>query len=179
MHTMSGHYQKIYQLWTTKMSSLHPAPWWEVSIDLAGPLPSNDMMLVVIDDHRRFPEAEIIGSTSAKTMVQKFDSIFSRQGIPETVRTDNGVSSFSKAKWNVSWIQCWKQSELLTLNRRTGNKSCIGFCANIVRHHTPPLQLFLLKPWTTVVSAHSFLNFLLVTHHHSLTPSLKSNKMMN
>ena len=61
------------------------------------------MLLVVIGDYSRFPEVEIIGSTSANTVVPKLDSIFSRQGIPEMVHTDNGppfqgedFSSFSK-----------------------------------------------------------------------------------
>ena len=73
-----------------KIVSLPQVPWCEVSIDFAGPLPSNDMLLVAIDDYSRFSEVEITGSTSAKTVVQILASIFSRQGIPETVYTDNG-----------------------------------------------------------------------------------------
>ena len=38
----------------------------------------------------RFPEVEIAGSTSAKTVIPKLDSIFARQGIPAVVKSDNG-----------------------------------------------------------------------------------------
>ena len=39
-----------------KMSSLPPAPWCDVSVGFAGPLPSGDMLPVVTDDYSRFPE---------------------------------------------------------------------------------------------------------------------------
>ena len=40
--------------------------------------------------YSRFPEAEIVSSTSAKATIPKLDAIFARQGIPETLRSDNG-----------------------------------------------------------------------------------------
>ena len=60
-----------------------------MSVDFAGPLPSGDLLPVVTDDYSRFPEVEIIKSTSAKTVILNLD-IFSRQGIPQAVWTDNG-----------------------------------------------------------------------------------------
>ncbi|XP_064631680.1 uncharacterized protein K02A2.6-like [Lineus longissimus] len=78
------------------MSRLPAAPWSEVSMDFAGPLPSNDMLLTVVDDYSRFPEVEIINSTAAKTVIPKLDNIFARQGIPETARSDNGPPFNSK-----------------------------------------------------------------------------------
>ena len=47
-------------------------------------------MLVVTDDFSRYPEVEILRSTSAKAVIPQLDSIFARQGIPEVVRTGNG-----------------------------------------------------------------------------------------
>ncbi|KAL5015077.1 hypothetical protein ScPMuIL_009347 [Solemya velum] len=38
----------------------------------------------------RYPEAEIIQSTSAKVVLPRLETIFARQGIPKTVKTDNG-----------------------------------------------------------------------------------------
>ena len=65
-------------------------PWVSVSIDFKGPLPSGDYLLVVIDDYSRYPEVEVISSTSSRAVLPKLNQIFSRQGIPTTVRTDNG-----------------------------------------------------------------------------------------
>ena len=65
-------------------------PWNEVSVDFLSGLPNNDYLLVVMDDYSRFPEVEIVGSTSAKTVIPKLDSIFACQGIPVVVKSDNG-----------------------------------------------------------------------------------------
>ena len=46
--------------------------------------------MVITDDYSRFPEIEIIRSTSASTVIPRVDAIFSRHGIPDVVRTDNG-----------------------------------------------------------------------------------------
>ena len=72
------------------MSPLPHGPWQELSMDFCGPFPNGDYLLVVVDDYSRYPEVEILRSTSAKAVVPHLDSIFARQGIPDVVRTDNG-----------------------------------------------------------------------------------------
>jgi transposase InsO family protein len=72
-----------------QMSKLPVAPWKELSADFAE-LPGGDYLLVVIDDYSRFPVVEIINSTSARTVVPRFDRIFSEYGVPDVMRTDNG-----------------------------------------------------------------------------------------
>ena len=73
-----------------QMSPLPQGPWQELSMDFCGPFPNGDYLLVVTDDFSRFPEVEILRSTSAKAVIPHLDSIFARQGVPEMVRTDNG-----------------------------------------------------------------------------------------
>ena len=73
-----------------KMSQLPAAPWKELSMDFCGPFANGTYLLVIIDDYSRFPEVEIIKSLTADTVIEHVDAIFSRQGIPEVVRTDNG-----------------------------------------------------------------------------------------
>ena len=51
-------------------------------MDFLGPFPSGDYLLVVIDEYNRFPEVEIVKSTSAKSVIPRLDAIFARQGIP-------------------------------------------------------------------------------------------------
>ena len=67
------------------MSPLPAAPWTEVSVDFAGPFPNGDYLLVVVDDYSRYPEVEIVGTTSAKSTIPRLDAIFARQGIPKQV----------------------------------------------------------------------------------------------
>ena len=72
------------------MTTLPTHPWLEVSVDLYGPLPSADYIFAVMDDYRRFPEVEIVKSTSATTVILRLDRIFSSMGIPDIVKSDNG-----------------------------------------------------------------------------------------
>jgi transposase InsO family protein len=73
-----------------KMTSLPSGPWKEVAVDFAGPFPTGEYLLVVVDEYSRFPEVEVITSTSAKATIPKLDAMFARQGIPDIVKSDNG-----------------------------------------------------------------------------------------
>lgn len=72
------------------MTPLPTSPWSEICVDFAGPFPSGDYALVVIDEYSRYPEVDIITSTSAKAVIPRLDTIFARHGIPHSVKTDNG-----------------------------------------------------------------------------------------
>jgi len=73
-----------------KMTPLPDGPWSEVAVDFSGPFKNGDYLLVVIDEYSRFPEVEVVTSTSAEAVLPKLDSIFSRHGIPRIVKSDNG-----------------------------------------------------------------------------------------
>ena len=73
-----------------QMSPLPPEPWHTVHVDFCGPFPTGGYLFVVIDAYSRFPEVEIVHSTSAKATIPKLDRIFSTHGIPRVVRSDNG-----------------------------------------------------------------------------------------
>ena len=45
-------------------SPLPPFQWHTLNIDFLGPLPNRSYLLVVLDQHSRFPEVEIIGTTA-------------------------------------------------------------------------------------------------------------------
>lgn len=66
------------------------APWKNLSADFLGPLPTGELILVVIDDFSRFPEVEIVTSTAASSVIPKLDSMFARHGIPDVLKSDNG-----------------------------------------------------------------------------------------
>ena len=74
------------------LTPLPSGPWKKLAVDFLGPYPSGDYLLVVIDEYSRFPEVEIIRSTSAKAVIPKLDALFARQGIPDELKSDNGPS---------------------------------------------------------------------------------------
>ena len=47
-------------------------------------------LLTIIDNYSRFPEIEIVSSTSAKSTIPKLDKILSSMGIPSKIISDNG-----------------------------------------------------------------------------------------
>ncbi|XP_014673280.1 PREDICTED: uncharacterized protein K02A2.6-like [Priapulus caudatus] len=73
-----------------KMSKCPEQPWTHVSADFCGSLPPGEYLLVVVDEHSRYPAVEITHSTSARSTIPHFDKIFACHGIPEVVKTDNG-----------------------------------------------------------------------------------------
>ena len=66
-------------------------PWQSLAIDFYAPIPnSGQYLLVVTDTYSKFPEVEIVTSTSAKACIPKLDCIFATHGIPKKIKTDNG-----------------------------------------------------------------------------------------
>jgi hypothetical protein len=54
------------QVNTTKLLD---RPWKKFGIDLTGPFTNNEYLLVVIDYYSRFPEVEIVRSSTSATIV--------------------------------------------------------------------------------------------------------------
>lgn len=65
-------------------------PWSVLHMDFCGPFPNGETVLVVIDAYSRFPEVEIMKSTSAKSVMTKLDRMFATHGLPDEIRSDNG-----------------------------------------------------------------------------------------
>ena len=71
-----------------QMSKLPNAPWQEVSVDFCEV--GGSYLLVVIDNYSRYPEVQLLHSTSAKALIPHLDRIFSTFGIPKVLCSDNG-----------------------------------------------------------------------------------------
>ena len=78
----SGNHPPPEQL---KMTQLPSAPWKEVAMDFLGPFPTGEYLLVVIDAFSRFPR-----KLKYSPRFPQLDAIFSRQGLPEVLKSHNG-----------------------------------------------------------------------------------------
>ena len=153
-------------------------PWSSLHMDLCGPFLSGESVLVVIDAYSRFPEVDILKSTTAPSIINKLDRIFSTHGFPDRVTSDNGPQFachemadyfpnvvlsttmlhhyvLKRMVWlSPLWNLLIKQFELLMLKDRCGKKNYLSFCSIIVRRHTPrqkwPLQSCYLIEWLTM-----------------------------
>jgi transposase InsO family protein len=93
----NGSYSKAAPL---QMTTLPPHPWHTVNVDFAGPFPTGEYLLVVIDAYSRFSEVEIVHTTAARGTIGKLDRIFSTHGIPKVLKSDNGPP-FSSTEFKV------------------------------------------------------------------------------
>ena len=64
--------------------------WTEVNIDLFGPMPNRQHVLVVQDAFSRFPAASMVESTAAAPVLTALKGVYGSYGNPATHRTDNG-----------------------------------------------------------------------------------------
>ena len=68
-----------------------PARCWDtVAVDLFGPMPSKEHVVVVQDLASRFPAAKLISSTNAKQVLPALGEIYNNYGNPKTQLSDNG-----------------------------------------------------------------------------------------
>ena len=79
-----------------KPTPLPNQPWEEEAVDLMGPLPSGEHLLVLVDYYSRWMEVDGIRTTSSKTIIHCLDAQFARHGIPKGLCTDNGSNLVSK-----------------------------------------------------------------------------------
>ena len=75
-------------------SSLHPwewpsAPWERIHIDFAGPFLGH-MFLIAVDAHSKWPEVQVMKTTTASKTVDVLRQIFGRFGVPKQIVSDNG-----------------------------------------------------------------------------------------
>ena len=54
-------------------------------------MPSGDYLLVLIDEHSRFPIVETVRHLTANAIIPVLDKIFATFGIPKQLKTDNGT----------------------------------------------------------------------------------------
>ena len=64
-------------------------PWQDCTADILGPLPSEENLLVIMDCYSRYFEVVILRSTSSTKVIDNLKPIFTRFGVPHTLKTDN------------------------------------------------------------------------------------------
>ena len=71
-------------------------PWQNVAIDVLGPFPSGENLLVVVDYYSRFFEVVIMRSTTSQKMIEALTPIFTRYGYPFSLKSDNAPQFVSE-----------------------------------------------------------------------------------
>lgn len=58
-------------------------------MDILGPLPSGDSILVIIDLYSRYRVTEVLRSTTSEAIIERLSRTFLRMGFPSLLMTDN------------------------------------------------------------------------------------------
>ena len=82
----------------TSTAEKEAAPWQSIAVDLTGLLEmlGGKVMLTVIDLFLRYPECFVLRDGSDREIVSCLRTLFSRQGFPIQVISDNGTQFMSK-----------------------------------------------------------------------------------
>ena len=70
-------------------------PWQDVAVDLMGPMPTGESLLVVVDYYSRYYEVVIMHSTTTE-IVDALSSIFARFGFLHSLNSDNDPQFLSE-----------------------------------------------------------------------------------
>ncbi|XP_037293110.1 uncharacterized protein K02A2.6-like [Manduca sexta] len=73
-----------------KRRVLPTAPWVDIAVDLMGPLPSQEYILVVVDYYSRYKEVKITKTITSLQIIKLLKESFSRLGYPISITADNG-----------------------------------------------------------------------------------------
>ncbi|KAL1268572.1 hypothetical protein QQF64_033935 [Cirrhinus molitorella] len=78
-----------------RVTQLPETPWQDLATDILGPLPTGESILVVVDYYSRYYEYGILKSTTADKIIDCLEDVFSRHGLPCTLRSDCGPQFMS------------------------------------------------------------------------------------
>ena len=78
-----------------RTTPLPTGPWRDLAIDLLGPLPTGESILVVVDYYSRYYEVDILKSTVASKVISSLEEMFAQHGLPESLMSDNGPQFIS------------------------------------------------------------------------------------
>ena len=76
-------------------TTLPEGPWQDLAVDLLGTLSSRHSILVVVDYYSHYYEYAIMTSTTTVKVIDNLEEIFSRHGLPITIKSDSGPQFIS------------------------------------------------------------------------------------
>ena len=88
-----------------KPTTLPKQPWSKLTIDVCGPFPTGEKVVVLTDYYSRWPETKILQSVTSTNILNWLLSVFATHGFPDEIKSDN-ASYFVSAEFKdtlASW----------------------------------------------------------------------------
>ncbi|CAB4035987.1 Transposon Tf2-6 poly, partial [Paramuricea clavata] len=86
-------------------TELPKEPWTELAIDICGPFPTGEYIVVLTDYYSRWPEAKTLKTVTPATILKWLNSIFAQHGYPTVLKSDN-ASYFTSTQFKTT-LQSW------------------------------------------------------------------------
>ena len=103
-------------------------PWQKLHCDFKGPIGGKYYLHILIDQYSKYPEVDIVSSTSFRKLKPILDRIFATHGIPESLSSDNGPPYPSHDMEEYSKIMGFKLKPV-----SPEDPQCNGFAENFVK----------------------------------------------
>ena len=79
-------------------TELPSKPWTHIALDVCGPFPTGEHIVVLTDYDSPWPEAEILKTVTSRTTLTWLNSVFAHHGYPEVLKSDS-ASYFTSAEF--------------------------------------------------------------------------------
>ena len=116
---------KLTPIQSTKIAT---RPWQRIAIGFHGPIADGNELMVLIDEHSKFPVVAEVKLTAMFHVKSKLDEIFSLTDYPRNIRSDNGPSSMGQ------WFEELQKGGLVSWNETSTQ---IGLAKGTVRLRNP------------------------------------------
>ncbi|KAG5863497.1 hypothetical protein JTB14_025530 [Gonioctena quinquepunctata] len=133
--------------------SFPKGPWECLAIDLMGPLPNQEQVLVVIDYYSRYQSIKFLRTTTSSVIIRHLEDLFCQLGIPKSIRADNG-RQFSSQEFqdfctrnNIQLIHTppyWPQANGEVENMNKSILKRLQICQNNNRNYKGEIQKFIM-----------------------------------
>ncbi|KAG5897166.1 hypothetical protein JTB14_020895 [Gonioctena quinquepunctata] len=133
--------------------SFPKGPWECLAIDLMGPLPNQEQVLVVIDYYSRYQSIKFLRTTTSSVIIRHLEELFCQLGIPKSIRADNG-RQFSSQEFqdfctsnNIQFIHTppyWPQANGEVENMNKSILKRLQICQNNNRNYKGEIQKFIM-----------------------------------
>ena len=86
-------------------TELPEKPWIHLAIDVCGPFPTGESVVVLTDYYSRWPEVQILKSVTSANILAWLDEVFATHGYPYQIKSDN--TSYFTSREFPSTLKSW------------------------------------------------------------------------
>ena len=145
---------------------LPKGPWQKLHCDFKGPIGSKYYLHVIVDQYSKYPEVDLVTSTSFEKLKPSLDRVFANHGIPESMSSDNGPPYPSHQMKEYAKNMGFKMTPVAP-----DDPQCNGFAENFMKPLTKMIHAAIIEKKDPKSELHRFLLQYRATPHSTTDKS--------